>query len=1027
MAALMSGQTKHFYAFGRFRLDPEKRVLVRDGTPVSLAPKAAEALLVLVENAGHLVDKDDLMKRVWPDAFVEEGNLNKNIFFLRKVLGEWDGGREYIETVPKRGFRFVAPVNEVTHAEVGYQPQASAAATLIGKKVSHYRVLEVLGGGGMGMVYKAEDLKLGRRVALKFLPQELRNDPKAVERFEREARAASALDHPNICSIYEFGEHEGQPFLVMQLLEGETLRERIGGELQNGKPLPTNELLDLAIQISSGLEAAHQKSIIHRDIKPANIFITERGEAKILDFGLAKLTYAGDRAGFQYDEARSQDATTALAHDLRLSLTGVAMGTVPYMSPEQVRGEKLDARTDLFSFGLVIYEMATGQQAFSGDTAAALHEAILNRAPVPARELNPELPPRLEEIITNALEKDHDVRCQSAAELRASLTRLKRDAESSSVTAVGAAVSPVGRKRNFWLRLGALLVASAGIIWSVSYWRATRPAPFQRMDITRLTTSGKVTRAAISPDGKYVAYVTSETSFGEQHSKVSLWVEQVTTGSDVQIIPPAYVGYFGLTFSRDGDFLYFVESEGGSAGILPLGVLYKIPALGGKARRLISDVNGEATISPDGKRLAFVRDSSERNESVLMVANEDGTGERQLALRKYPNLYERVAWSPDGKSIAAIVDNSEAGLAYVSLAEIPAEGGAERLLSRQRWASLGGLAWVADGQGLVVDTQEETGGPSQFGYISYPSGEFRKITSDLNEYFGFSVTADSRVGATVQIEFLSDIWVVPIAGAGSAMPISSGDHTSWGTWSPDGRIVFLKYARSAANIWVMESDGHNERQLTADAASLKFSPRVSPDGRYIGFVSDRTGSLHVWRTDIDGANPKQLTNSPLESWDLGPDFSPDGKWVVYIKWGPEQGIWKVPIEGGNPVRLNNAEAHSPAVSPDGRWIAYSYSDPLAVPTRGVAIMPFEGGTTKRLEISPQALRWDPDGRSLLYTKNEGGVENIWRQPIAGETPKEITHFSSDLIFYFDVSRDGKRLVMDRGRVTSDVVLIRDVK
>jgi serine/threonine protein kinase len=306
---------------------------------------------------------------------------------LRKILSEATNGPEYIETIPKRGYRFVMEVRETEEAEAGSQLQTLPGASMTGKKVSHYRVLQVLGGGGMGVVYTAEDLKLGRRVALKFLPEEIASDSKVLERFEREARAASALDHPNICTIHEFGEHEGRPFIAMSLLEGQNLRDQIAAR---DAPFATDELLHLAIQIADGLAAAHEKGIVHRDIKPANIFVTNRSEAKILDFGLAKLTYAGGRETFQ--EARSLGTTSVAAKDLSLSLTGVAMGTAPYMSPEQVRGEKLDARSDLFSFGLVIYDMATRKRAFNGDTAAALYEAILNRTPVPARDLNPELP-----------------------------------------------------------------------------------------------------------------------------------------------------------------------------------------------------------------------------------------------------------------------------------------------------------------------------------------------------------------------------------------------------------------------------------------------------------------------------------------------------------------------------------------------------------------------------------------------------------------------------------------------------------
>jgi eukaryotic-like serine/threonine-protein kinase len=428
----MNVKTGHFYTFGPFRLDPRECLLVLDGKPVPLAPKAFEVLLVLVENAGHLVDRDDLMKRLWPGTFVEEANVAKHVSLLRRILSEATNGREYIETVPKRGYRFVVEVNQVPLPEAGSQPQAFPGANLTGKRVSHYRVLEVLGGGGMGVVYKAEDLKLGRFVALKFLPEEIASDAKVLERFEREARAASALDHPNICAIHEFGEYDGRPFIAMSLLQGQNLRERIAAK---SAPFMTDELLNLAIQIGEGLAAAHEKGIIHRDIKPANIFITNRSEAKILDFGLAKMAYADDREALLSHESRSQDATTAVAIDLGLSLTGVTMGTVPYMSPEQVRGEKLDARTDLFSFGLVIYEMATGRQTFSGDTVTAVHQTILNRTPVPVRELNPALPPKIEEIITKALEKDRNLRYQHAADMRTDLQRLKRDSESGRSSA----------------------------------------------------------------------------------------------------------------------------------------------------------------------------------------------------------------------------------------------------------------------------------------------------------------------------------------------------------------------------------------------------------------------------------------------------------------------------------------------------------------------------------------------------------------------------------------------------------------
>ncbi len=517
---------------------------------------------------------------------------------------------------------------------------------MTGTTVSHYRILEKLGGGGMGVVYKAEDTKLHRFVALKFLPEEMSRNHQALERFQREAQAASALNHPNLCTIYDIDEHGVHPFIAMELLEGQTLRERLGStkfENRNSKfssgALAVGELLELAIQVADGLDAAHAKGIVHRDIKPANVFITTRGQAKILDFGLAKLTVGATRRvaqGGRGDASPLQDTPTATLEPEHLTSPGATVGTVAYMSPEQARGEEVDTRTDLFSLGAVLYEMATGRQAFSGATSATVFTAILRDQPPQPSQVNPELPVELDRIIDKALEKDRDLRCQTAAEMRADLKRLKRNTDSSrGAAAVPAAGRDIGEgpapahgsdsekasrqdagatgessdsqiiasllkrhMKSIMALTGGGIVLAAVIIYALYRASIHAPAPPSALEFTRVTGSGDVRQADISPDGKYVAYVR------ETGGKQSLWLKQLATGSDVQIAT-LDEDCPGVAFSPDGNYVYFVRKD----RLKLSGDLYQLPSLGGTPRKVLAGISSPPAFSPDGQRIAFERNS----------------------------------------------------------------------------------------------------------------------------------------------------------------------------------------------------------------------------------------------------------------------------------------------------------------------------------------------------------------------------------------------------------------------------------
>jgi eukaryotic-like serine/threonine-protein kinase len=952
-----------------------------------------------------------------------------------------------------------------------------------GGMIAHYRITAKLGAGGMGEVYRAQDTKLQRDVALKFLPEEIATDPKALERFQREARVAAALNHPNICTIYEVSEHDGRPFIAMELLEGQTLREWLSvhspparsGEFSSPHggvkpPLQISQLLNLAIEIADALDAAHQKGIIHRDIKPTNIFVVPRGgalQAKILDFGIAKLTRGTRRHG---QDARATELPTATIEREQLTTQGVAIGTVGYMSPEQARGEPLDARTDLFSFGAVLYEMATGRPAFIGDSGAEIIAKILKEDPPSVRNLNPEFPAKLEEIISKCLEKDRDLRYQTAAEIRTDLKRLKRDTSSGRGTAVSAVTSAehgqdarateherrfslpspgdppssdtqivtalVSRHRGKFIAAG-LFIAALMIAGGYAIYRLARPAArggsptssAANMRFTQITTSGTARLAAISPDGRYVAYVQ------EHEGNESLWLRQTATGSDVQIVPPSEWPFLGLTFSPDGSFIDYVQRE------VTVGYrsVYQVPALGGAPRKLVSDVDTPVTFSLDGKQFAFVRRDGNHGLYHLMVANADGSNVHSLITRKAPQAFSAAlgfgpAWSPDGKVIA--VGAGKLFPQEFHPVAVDVATGQEHDIGSRRWFMVRQLAWLPDGKSLLMIANDfPTPTQNQIWQVSYPSGEISRITNDLSNYVGVTLTADGSTLATIKEQINSNIWIASRGGWNHARQVTSGLSNADGidglSWTSDGRIAYTSRSNGNTSLRLANPKDGGTQELVRTRFPDVFPSGCGGSPGYITFITgNERATQTVWRVDPDGTHLKQLTEGPFDGW---PSCTHDGKWVVYsLQTG---GLWdriqKVSIEGGKPVELvRTFIVAGPSISPDGKWIACIYRNSPRVPPQ-MALLPFAGGKPVKIFPLPSnaysLFVWTPDSRAVAYLMSKGGVggvPNIVEQPIDGGAPKQLTHFSSGRIFSFAWSAKGE-LAMARGTDSSDVVLIRN--
>jgi len=993
--------------FEGFELDLRSGELRRQGgEAVQLSEQPFRILAMLLERPGELVTREEIRGKLWPNGTIVEfeHSISAAMNRLRQALGDSPENPRYIETLARRGYRWKTSVEWVESSPEAASPAdakpgetpAAARGNLIGKKVSHYRVLEVLGGGGMGVVYKAEDLRLGRRVALKFLPEELASDPEALKRFEREARAASALSHPNICTIYEIEDHEEQPFIVMELLEGETLREVITPPSARTAPLPLDRLLNLALQITDGLDTAHREGLVHRDIKPANIFVTTRGQAKILDFGLAKQVtkmVPGEilrqpEDGIDGARRTTPDAWSVSDPKLMLSRTGVAMGTAGYMSPEQVRGEKLDSRSDLFSFGLVLYEMATGQQAFTGDSAVALHNAILVHSPVAARQVNPVLPSRLDAIIHRALEKDREARYQTASELRADLETLQP------------AVPPKHHSRR-WAVPSA--VGAAILVAGTAFWFSRQPQSsdvLPAIKLRQLTTNSSenaVISGAISRDGKYLSY---SDQFG-MHLKLIETGETRTipqpdelksTSVDWEIGPwwfPDNTKFLAHSHPLGGDQESWSSQDSS---------IWMVSVLGGPPRKL-RDQAYAYSVSPDGSLISFGANKGSHDDREIWVMQRDGGQARKIF---EDNIgIGGLQWLPDGQRVTYAADLKDGRQAFL---EGDLKGGAVTTIHTPfDERSAAEYLWLSDGR-MIYRTWD-------------PPQGFNSGTCNL-----WQIRFDPRTG-----EFIGKPQRVSNLAAVCASDLSA---------TSDGKRAAFLEKRVQASVYVadLQADGAriaDPTRLTLDEG-WNTPAAWTADGKVVFFYSNRNSTNALFKQRLGQQTAEALvTAKEDEALVGGACLSPDGSWIFYVVGRKDGGsstevkLMRVPITGGPPQLILTAHfeggpicARSPATmcaiaerSADRQHLVFTAFDPVKGLGQKIAEYTTEPTSDYEWHLSP-------DGTRIAIPRNhEGRIDIVW---LNGRASQQIKVKGWNTLTGADWAADGKSFFVctskDRGAV-----------
>ncbi|MBA3632254.1 MAG: serine/threonine-protein kinase [Acidobacteria bacterium] len=924
---------------------------------------------------------------------------------------------------------------------------------LSGTKLGRYEIRQKIGTGGMGEVFLAHDSQLNRNVALKVLLPEFCLDLERVQRFKFEAKAASALNHPNIITIHEIDETDKKLFIATEFVDGETLREKI----ERGD-LTFLDSIRIAEQVADALAIAHTAHIIHRDIKPENIMIRRDGYAKILDFGLAK--------PFQHQAIGAEDKTIHMVK----TQPGMVLGSVRYMSPEQARGKETDERTDIWSLGVVLYEMLTGKNPFEGETVSDSLAAVIHLEAEPIEGV----PEELHWIIRKSLKKDAAERYQNIKDFALDLKDLRVQTErnsdenkaasfvkttilgnldtSENKTLIHRTLSAenttdaqkkglrpthlnTGENQKNWgyLSLGFLVLAAI-VVFSAWWFRPAifgKPQPvFSSPQVSRLTEDGKSRLPEISPDGKYIAFVNSDSGMN------SLKVRQVATDSTVQIVPPMNLEFKRPTFSPDGSYVFYNSVDEG------VGTVYQIPTLGGTAKKIIADVDTKISFSPDGKQFIFARHNPNKGGDTVIIANSDGSNPQPFITNQdagYDMITEAV-WSPDGEKILlGALKRNGGDLDRVNILAISVKDKKMQVVGEKTWIGASSLNWLKNGSGIVFIAKNEPVESSQIWHLSFPEGEARQITNDISDYVSLSLADDGKTMITTKVDNISSFWTfAPNTKELKQLTAESRNYAGFSGIEPaaNGKIYYTRRNGEEVNVWEADEDGKNEKQITSDSL-INIGPAVSKDGKFLVFSSNRKSDFRIWRTDIDGKNPVQLS-SESNGGDFKPQLSSDGQTVVFMRQSKNGGksvLMKVSTSGGEVKSLlpeNEFSQMLPKISYNGKHIAYfsfKFDEQTLALQNKLTICAFDGKEIGKVEKEIQTslgkkFAWSPDGKSLTFINSEG-TPNLWNYPLDKSKPKPLTDFNSGKIVDFSWSSDGKKLFIVRGIVSSDLVLIKD--